>query len=107
MSETLSAPGLPTPSPSSGTTTETASELNVSSRYPHLQTVAHVSRNSARWMNSGGKTVDSKIVYNPDDDIFHLVTDVNAFKKKFKNAYEVVSVSSLSDSETDLTPLFL
>ncbi|KAJ2932434.1 hypothetical protein H1R20_g4661, partial [Candolleomyces eurysporus] len=43
----------------------------------------------SKWVNSGGKNVDSKVFYDPDDDLFHLVTDANAFKRKCRNAYEV------------------
>ncbi|KAF5313640.1 hypothetical protein D9611_010189 [Ephemerocybe angulata] len=57
-------------------------------------TIWHYTRSSklveSKWVNTGGVTVDSKVFYDPSDDLFHLVTgDATAFNKKCPNAYEV------------------
>ncbi|TFK23896.1 hypothetical protein FA15DRAFT_705085 [Coprinopsis marcescibilis] len=55
--------------------------------------VWHYTKNSkrfeAKWVNTGGIKVETKVCYNPKDDMFHLVTDVNAFKRRNPSAYEV------------------
>lgn len=46
-------------------------------------------RFESKWVNSGGNTLETKTCYNPDDDTFHLVSDVNSFLRRNRRAYEV------------------
>lgn len=44
---------------------------------------------SFNWVNSGGAKPATKTFYNPDDDCFHLVSDVGRFQRRCPKAFEV------------------
>ncbi|KAG2004887.1 hypothetical protein CC2G_003395 [Coprinopsis cinerea AmutBmut pab1-1] len=56
--------------------------------------VWYYSRNNrkfeSKWVNTGGARQESKCFYNPDDDLFHLVSDTWGFLRRNPRAYEIV-----------------